>query len=188
MSKTDNLEFETRRGNHITDIRGHEEEYQLLINGFEIMRHTSGLSGFQDLADIQTYKIETECLLKAKFDADKVVCWGRQSMPCHLLVLYDCPSLKVRYTHSYFRCEGIPQPINSTLNIMNPLEIEGPAVAAHVDTTYEDGPALIGRYFVYRGPSPVSTTGKAGPDGKVTSAISMSCCCADPTCTVRGEP
>ena len=85
MSKTDKLGIrETRRGNHITDIRGHEEEeeeYQLLINGFEIMRHTSGLSSFQDLADIQTYKTETECLLKAKFDADKVVCWGRQSMP-----------------------------------------------------------------------------------------------------------
>ena len=73
--KTDNLEFETRNGIHITDIRGHEEEYRLLINGFEVMRHASALSSFQDLADIQTYKTETESLLKAKFDADKVVCW-----------------------------------------------------------------------------------------------------------------
>ena len=30
---------------------------------------------------------------------------------------------------------------------MNPLQIEGPANAAHVDTTYEDGPSLIGRYL-----------------------------------------
>ena len=73
--KTDNLEFETRRGIHITDIRGHEEEYGLLISGFEVMRHTSALLDFQDMADIQTYKTETESLLKAKFDADKVVCW-----------------------------------------------------------------------------------------------------------------
>ena len=74
--RTDNLEFETRDGIHITDIRGHEEEYRLLTNGFEVMRHTSALSSFQELADIQTYKTETEGLLKAKFDADKVVCWN----------------------------------------------------------------------------------------------------------------
>ena len=73
--KTDNLEFETRRGIHITDIRGHEEEHGLLISGFEVMHHTSALSDFQDLADIQTYRTETESLLKAKFDAEKVVCW-----------------------------------------------------------------------------------------------------------------
>ena len=30
---------------------------------------------------------------------------------------------------------------------MNPLEIEGPAVSAHVDTTYEDGPSVICRYL-----------------------------------------
>ena len=33
------------------------------------------------------------------------------------------------------------------MNIKNPLEVEGPAVSAHVDTTYEDGPALIRRYL-----------------------------------------
>ena len=73
--KTDNLEFETRRGIRIADIRGHEDEYGLLISGFEVMHHTSALSDFQNLADIHTYKRETESLLKAKFDADKVVCW-----------------------------------------------------------------------------------------------------------------
>ena len=30
---------------------------------------------------------------------------------------------------------------------MNPLQIEGPGVAAHVDSTYEDGPALLGRHL-----------------------------------------
>ena len=30
---------------------------------------------------------------------------------------------------------------------MNPLQIEGPGVAAHVDTTYEDGQALMGRHL-----------------------------------------
>ena len=73
--KTDNLEFETRRGIRVTDIRGNEDDYRLLTTGFEIMNHASGLSDIQDLTDIRTYKAETECLLKAKFAADKVVCW-----------------------------------------------------------------------------------------------------------------
>ena len=73
--KTDNLEFETRPGIHITDIRGHEEEYRLLTNGFEITPHASVLSDFHDVTDIQTYKAETESFSKTKFNADKVVCW-----------------------------------------------------------------------------------------------------------------
>lgn len=73
--KTDNLKFEVRRGIRITDIRGHEEEYQLLKNGFEIIQHSSELSDIEDEVDIRKYKMETEDLLRDKFHADKVVCW-----------------------------------------------------------------------------------------------------------------
>ena len=38
-------------------------------------------------------------------------------------------------------------PINYKLNLKDQLQVEGPAAAAHVDTTYEAGPSVICKYL-----------------------------------------
>lgn len=74
-ARRDNLEFESHNGVRVTDIRGREKVFQLMTHGFEIMPNTSKLSNFRTMEDVQAYKRETEEVLKAKFGAEKVVCW-----------------------------------------------------------------------------------------------------------------
>ena len=70
-ARTDNLKFENRDGIKVTDIRGREKEFQLIINGFETMSNTSKLLNFHNMNDVQAYKRETEDILKTKFGAER---------------------------------------------------------------------------------------------------------------------
>ena len=97
--RTDNLEYESHDGIHITDMRGREKEFQLITHGFEIMPNTSSVLDFRNRDDVQAYKQETEEILKAKFGAEKVVCWDFKARA----ILFSLLSLLTIVLQ--FRCE-----------------------------------------------------------------------------------
>lgn len=73
----------------IGDVRGHAEKYQIEECGFQYFQHTTAVNSLPGLhgdgptrEDIDTYKDETEAVLKDLFQAEHVVCYDlRVSAP-----------------------------------------------------------------------------------------------------------
>ena len=103
--RLDNLEFEVHQGITITDIRKNKD-FTIEKCGFEVLSHESQCLVFRDVADVDTYKRETEHLLCAKFGAVHVLC-------------YD---LRLRKNDPIQR---------NQFDVNDPLLIEGPAKGAH---------------------------------------------------------
>jgi hypothetical protein len=104
--RLDNLEFENRPGLTITDIRDAREEYTLESCGFQVLSHESKTVQFETVDDVETYKRETEELLKAQLGATFVVCYElRNRKNIHI--------------------------DRQVFNILDPLLVEGPARGAH---------------------------------------------------------
>jgi hypothetical protein len=133
--RLDNLEFETRENIEITDIRPFKESIQLEEYGFEVMSHTSKISEFISVQDVQHYKSETEQMLRDALDASFVKCYD---FILRKNVLFQ----------------------RSQIDLNDLLHIEGPARGAHngklslgtmrvtnktADITYNSGPAVIAR-------------------------------------------
>lgn len=103
--RLDNLEFESR-DIHITDIRSLAEKPSIDINGFEVLNHATKIKNFEDPEDVQSYKAETEQLLKKSLGGVHVKC-------------YD---LALRKNTIFNRTE---------FDLNDPLHTEGPVRGAH---------------------------------------------------------
>lgn len=104
--RVDNLEWENHSGITITDIRKNKGHYRLDDNGFQVMNHDSKFTKFENLSDIDNYKLETENLLKETMNAVYVKC-------------YDT---RLRKNILFRRTE---------FDLNDPLTSEGPARGAH---------------------------------------------------------
>lgn len=72
----------------IGDVRGHTDQYQVEECGFQYVQHRTSVNSLLGLhgdgptrADVDTYKVETENLLKDFFQAEHVVCYDLRV--CH---------------------------------------------------------------------------------------------------------
>ncbi|MCJ1359551.1 MAG: hypothetical protein MMC33_009553 [Icmadophila ericetorum] len=125
----ENLQWE----NHIidiTDIRG-QDEFSIDRCGFQVLQHASKITTLPQIhgvsvEDVEAYKTETAALLKEKLGAVHVVC-------------YD------------FRLRMNVEMVRETINLRDPLLVEGPARGAHngmfahhmADVTAHSGPEMI---------------------------------------------
>ena len=83
--RLDNLEFESR-DIEITDTRPFKDSIQLEEYGFQVLSHTSEVSEFASVDDVQKYKSETERMLRDVLGAPFVKCYDlilRQNIPFH---------------------------------------------------------------------------------------------------------
>jgi len=111
----------------VTDIRPDIDKYTLEKNGFQVISHTSRVLEVNDLhipspEQADAYRKETEELLKETFNAEYVLC-------------YD-----------FRKRVNVPHPRNQ-FDDNDPMLIEGPAVGAHSDVTFDSGPVIINRYL-----------------------------------------
>ncbi|KAI7786144.1 hypothetical protein LA080_004528 [Diaporthe eres] len=104
----------------IGDVRGHAEKYQIEECGFQYFQHKTAVNSLPGLhgdgptqEDVDTYKVETEVVLKDFFQAAHV---------------------QIRENVSYERDE---------IDLRDPLLREGPAVGAHTDVIERAGPEMI---------------------------------------------
>ena len=70
-----NLQWETHRDVHVTDIRGNEKLYTLEDCGFQIVRSPGHKSVYTKLDDLEKYKRGTEHLLRGLLKATQVHCY-----------------------------------------------------------------------------------------------------------------
>jgi hypothetical protein len=104
--RVDNLEFEVHHDIPISDIREDKDNYVLDKCGFQVLSHQSKFSAIETARDVQTYKDETEELLKKELGA----------------VFVRCYELRRR----------VNKPIQrQQFDINDPLLIEGPARGVH---------------------------------------------------------
>lgn len=104
--RLNNLEFESHDGILIRDMRTCKEDTKVDRSGFEFCQHTSSILKFNYPGDIDDYKIETQNLLKARFDASKVVTY----------------EARLRKNQEFLRKE---------FDVYDKLLVEGPAKGAH---------------------------------------------------------
>jgi len=121
VTKLDNLEFEHHSDILIRDMRQHPE-LKFDDCGFELHEHPSRYQQFDKASDIESYRAETEKLLKTRFNAEKVM-------------LYD---IRLRKNNSFDRTE---------FDVYDPLVVEGPAKGAHNDVTFQSAPEIVKRYL-----------------------------------------
>ncbi|KAH7348887.1 hypothetical protein BKA65DRAFT_584780 [Rhexocercosporidium sp. MPI-PUGE-AT-0058] len=122
LQRLDNLEFEARENIAIQNLRDSTTKADLNECGFQVVSHQSSFSHFKHIEDIQGYKVETEQLLKDTLGAVYAKC-------------YD----------TVLRKNVIFQ--RDTLDLGDPLHMEGPARGVHNDITYASGPVVITRYM-----------------------------------------
>lgn len=121
----------------IGDVRGHAEKYQIEECGFQYFQHKTAVNSLPGLhgdgptrEDVDTYKVETEVVLKDFFQAAHVVCYDLRVRPSLPLMKWnlDCKDTdidnlyQIRENVSYERDE---------IDLRDPLLREGPAVGAH---------------------------------------------------------
>lgn len=116
-----NLQFESHHGLEIRDMREHPE-LELTKCGFTFVSHKSSVHSFNVPSDVETYKSETQELLKDHFSAE-------------LVLTYE---VRLRKNQQFRRRE---------FDLNDKLLQEGPAKGAHNDVTYESGPVIIERYL-----------------------------------------
>ena len=136
QTRLDNLEYEYHDDIEIRDMRS-RTDLSIDSCGFEFSSHTSKLNNFDDPEDIETYRAETQQLLKKRFSADKVLTY----------------EIRLRKNQDFNRKQ---------FDIYDKLLVEGPAKGAHngtvwmslqerladlTDVTYSSGPNIIQRYL-----------------------------------------
>jgi hypothetical protein len=119
--RLNNLEFKSHHDIEVKDIREHPE-LELTKCGFAVVNHESSVNSFNLLTDVETYKSETQELLKNYFSADRVLTY----------------EVRLRKNQHFRRRE---------FDLNDQLLQEGPAKGAHNDVTYGSGPAIIQRYL-----------------------------------------
>lgn len=88
--KTDNLQFDIRRGITVEDIRELPTAPCLETTGFQILNHSSPNLVFSSADDLKVYKLETASLLKKELGAVEVICYdAKASTLVRLLGLGD---------------------------------------------------------------------------------------------------
>src|SRR5947208_151717 len=104
--RVDNLEFELHRNITVTDIRDTIDKYTLEVCGFQVQPHESKTLEFNTVDDVESYKRETEDLLRDMLGAEYVMCY----------------ELRTRKNVPFRRKQ---------FDINDPLLVEGPAKGAH---------------------------------------------------------
>lgn len=106
VQRVDNLEFEDHENITIKDIRETGKRFDLNDCGFQVISHQSRFSGFEQAADVQGYRSETERLLEDKLGA----------------VYAKCYDTVLRKNVAFQR---------NQLDLADPLHTEGPARGVH---------------------------------------------------------
>ena len=70
-----NLQWETHRDVHVTDIRGNEKLYNLEECGFQVVRSPGHQSVYTNLEELEKYKRGTEQLLSTLLKPTQVHCY-----------------------------------------------------------------------------------------------------------------
>ena len=119
--RLNNLEFETHGNIEVQDMREHPD-LDLSTCGFTFLSHRSTINSFEEEADVDAYKKETQELLKGHFSAAKVHTY----------------EVRLRKNQRFERRQ---------FDLNDKLLQEGPAKGAHNDVTYSSGPVIIQRYL-----------------------------------------
>lgn len=107
----------------ITNVRDFKNDLSLEKHGFQVLSHTTQYPELEELAACDAYKLENQELVKKHLNAERVFTWGlRKRMP------------KERQK-------------NEQWDYNNPIEIEGPAVMAHCDFTYDRGLVMVDNFL-----------------------------------------
>jgi hypothetical protein len=120
--RVDNLEFEECSDITIHDIRELESRPDIEDCGYQVFKHQSKFSRFDQADDVIQYKIETEDFLKEVLGG----------------VYAKCYDTVIRKNIAFER---------NILDLADPLHTEGPARGVHNDITYDSGPTIINRYM-----------------------------------------
>lgn len=97
---------------HLTDIRGHEDEYDYESHSFRFIKHTTAID-FLNMPkqDSLAYLKETMTILQQEFDSEHTICYDIRvgtwpSIFCfHLLSDFEAPQ-QYRGTEGYRICQG----------------------------------------------------------------------------------
>lgn len=72
---TTNLEFTRHQDILFRDVRGHEAEFSIEKNGFQILKHESKNTILETVDQLNAYKFEIEQMLKELFKGVHAVCY-----------------------------------------------------------------------------------------------------------------
>ncbi|KAK2787719.1 hypothetical protein FQN53_004742 [Emmonsiellopsis sp. PD_33] len=97
---------------------------QLEKNGFEIHRHKTRCSQFATVEDIERYKQETAELLRAVI-----------------------PNVEHVVVYNATLRRNQPQTENLEIDVEDPLLVNAPATAVHIDATPKSGPEIVMRHL-----------------------------------------
>ena len=136
-TKTTNLEFESHKVN-VKDISSISHNYTLENAGFLVKKHTTSCMPIESRDAVRAYEIETQDFLRDHFKASHVVTYetrvSREPFYCFTRSKTILTLLQMR--------KNVPLK-RMTVDIADPLCLEGPATGAHTDVTYTSGPWLI---------------------------------------------